>query len=93
MNDRPSVRHDLKTWLHYFDEVVEGRKPFEVRKNDRDYRVGDWLRLLPYDTAKQSIVRRHGRRFYDVEITCVLEGGAFGIEPGYVVLGIPQEQP
>lgn len=89
--ERKPVRHDLKTWLQYFDAVVEGRKPFEVRRNDRDYQVGDWLRLLPYDTAKQRVVRRNGYRHYDVEITYMLTGGQFGVEPGYVVLGIPQE--
>jgi hypothetical protein len=83
------MRHDLKTWLPYFDAVLEGRKNFEVRLNDRNYEVGDWVRLLPYDTAKQKIVRRLGVRHIDREITYIMQGGQFGLAPDYVVLAIP----
>lgn len=37
--------HDLKCIPPYFDDILAGRKPFEVRKNDRNYEVGDHLRL------------------------------------------------
>lgn len=43
------MRHELKTWLPYFDAIVDGTKLFEVRKNDRDFQVGDCLRLIPFD--------------------------------------------
>lgn len=41
--------HELKTWPYYFEEVWNGTKTFEVRKNDRDFRVGDTLILQEYD--------------------------------------------
>lgn len=41
--------HHLKTWPSYITDVVNGKKTFEVRVADRDYRVGDFLWLLAFD--------------------------------------------
>ena len=41
--------HELKTLPEYFKEVVSGNKPFEVRKNDRPFKVGDYLMLREYE--------------------------------------------
>ena len=35
--------HDLKVWPDFFSAIDCGEKPFEVRKNDRDYRVATSL--------------------------------------------------
>jgi len=40
------VKHELKCWARYFDQVWEGRKLFELRRNDRGFRVGDELLLV-----------------------------------------------
>lgn len=37
--------HDLKLDIKYFDDVKSGKKNFEIRKNDRDFQVGDILEL------------------------------------------------
>lgn len=37
--------HELKLDTFYFDDVKSGLKTFEIRKNDRDYQVGDLLSL------------------------------------------------
>lgn len=37
--------HELKIKSEYFRKVAELKKRFEVRKNDRDFHVGDFLAL------------------------------------------------
>ena len=41
--------HELKQEHRHFEDVLKGLKTFEVRKNNRDYRVGDLLALNEYD--------------------------------------------
>ena len=47
-----SRTHDLKTVQPYFDALKKGLKKFEIRKNDRDFQVGDYLHLQEYDTEQ-----------------------------------------
>lgn len=46
--------HELKIDIKYFDDVKNGKKNFEIRKNDRDFQVGDILELRAY--KKDSFV-------------------------------------
>lgn len=83
--------HELKTWPSYFDSVERGYKTFEVRKNDRDYASGDLLVLREFDPAVQGAGIAPGRytgRTLTVEVTHVLHGGRFGLDPAWCVLGI-----
>lgn len=41
--------HRIKLASRFFDDVEQRRKNFEVRYNDRDYRVLDWLVLCEWD--------------------------------------------
>ena len=78
--------HELKTWRPFWEAVADGRKRFEVRKNDRDYRTGDRLLLLETDSGAFT------GRWQAVRVTFMLEDAAqFGVVPGYVVLGIEPE--
>lgn len=76
--------HDLKTWPEYFEAVESGAKSFEVRWNDRDYRTGDVLRLREWHPG---IGKYSGRECTRV-VTYVLNGGCWGIQGGYVVMGL-----
>lgn len=40
--------HVLKCWPQFFAKLASGEKTFEVRKNDRDYEVGDELHLREF---------------------------------------------
>ena len=55
-----STVHYLKTWPEYFNEVLSGRKPFEWRVDDRDFKLGDTLVLQEY-IPHQENPGREGR--------------------------------
>jgi len=82
-----SRTHELKTWPEYFNAVADGSKPFEVRKNDRDFYVGDRLWLREYCPARMLYTGNSVTR----TITYLLIGGDFGIEEGHCVLGLSRE--
>lgn len=42
------VTHKLKTWPPFYHYVENHQKTFEIRKDDRDYKVGDILILQEY---------------------------------------------
>ncbi len=83
-NSQQPVTHELKTWTKYFYDVLNGSKPFELRLNDRDFKVGDVLKLREYDPDKQEYSGLYCKR----KVTYVLEGGQFGLEKGYVIMGL-----
>lgn len=43
------MTHELKILPQYYKDVKEGNKNFELRKNDRDYKVYDIIRLRAWD--------------------------------------------
>ncbi len=51
---------NLKVSLDYFDQVVDGTKPFEVRLDDRKYQTGDLLVLWAWDQRRRRVT---GARF------------------------------
>lgn len=78
------MTHDLKTWTKYFQRIFTGQKNFELRKNDRNFVVGDTLRLQEWD-EKTGVYS--GREIF-VTVTYILEGGQFGLENGFVIMSI-----
>ena len=50
--------HELKTDLEYFAAVRSSEKRFELRHNDRDFHVGDYLALNEYDRAAKTYTGR-----------------------------------
>lgn len=81
-----TVVHEIKIWPAYFDDVESGRKPFEVRFNDRHFAVDDVLHLREFDPVANSYSGRECRR----RISCVLTEERFGIQSGACVLGLDQ---
>lgn len=83
--------HDLKCWDVYWDAISNGEKTFEVRRDDRGFQKGDTLILKRWDRERNNFTRTiSDNRPYELRrrIKYVLTGGQFGIEPGYVVLGL-----
>lgn len=84
--------HALKTEHELFEDVISGKKPFEVRKNDRDFKVGDFLALNEISINEEapfpvSSIPTHTGRCCLVEVTYILEDTRFAKE-GYATLGI-----
>ena len=81
--------HELKIKHEYLVEVTMGRKMFELRKNDRDYQVGDLIRFI--DIKKDNT---GGCDIYIDEddlykITYVLKDvPQYGLDKDYCILAI-----
>jgi hypothetical protein len=82
---KPTI-HDLKTVDRYFDAVSDGRKTFEVRLNDRAFQTGDVVRLRKVNDNGYYV--DYTAAWIERRITYILQGGQFGIEPRYCVLGL-----
>ena len=79
--------HHLKTWSGHFEAVIQGVKTFEVRKDDRGFRVGDILILKEYDPQTEQYTGREARQL----VIYIMSGGQFGIQFGYCVMGIEED--
>jgi len=70
--------HEVKIDECYFRNVVSGRKRFEIRYDDRDYQVGDWL-ILCCDRTKCG---------YPERLACkIIYKSTYQQKDGYCVLG------
>ena len=47
--------HQLKIKQCYLYHILEGKKTFEIRKNDRDFQVGDTIRFLPLEDENYNV--------------------------------------
>lgn len=74
--------HNLKILPQYFKAVIDGIKKFELRKNDRDYQVGDCIFLNEFDGTNYT------GNSLPVMITYILKGGQYGLEEEYAILSI-----
>lgn len=52
------MQHELKTWPRYFERLLDGTKTFEVRKNDRGFKVGDVLWLREWEPGGRGFTGR-----------------------------------
>lgn len=75
--------HHLKTWTPFFKDVKSGVKQFEVRKNDRDYEVGDTLILEDFDPS----IEKYSGAWIPKLVTYKLDDTRF-VKEGYVILGM-----
>lgn len=79
------MEHSLKTLQPYFNDVKSGSKTFEIRKNDRNFEIGDTILLQEYHDGGYTgaVIRRI--------ITYVLiDAEQFGLMDEYAILGIKE---
>lgn len=75
--------HELKTVQPFFNMVAEGKKKFELRKNDRDFRWNDILVLREWSPVTETY---QGNDIV-VRVTGVLDQFV-GLHHGYCILSI-----
>ena len=89
--------HELKILHKYLVDVDLGKKTFELRKNDRDYQVGDLIRFIDIreddSTDNKNIYKNQIEPNIDEDtlyrITYVLKGTEkYGLNKDYCILAI-----
>ena len=78
------AHHKLKITPQYFYDVCYRGKRFELRKDDRDYKVGDTLLLEEFENGKYT-----GKSFApNGPIKYILRDcEEYGLKDGYCILG------
>lgn len=77
------VVHELKILPEYYGPVEDGIKTFELRKNDRNYQIGDMLILKEWDVTGFT-----GREIIKY-INYIYQGNnMYGLKTGYCILGL-----
>lgn len=74
-------QYEVKIVASYYEDVVSGKKSFELRKNNRGYKQGDSLKMLEFKDGK------HTGRTIDADIIYMLEDYT-ELTEGYCILGI-----
>lgn len=74
--------HNIKIKPEYYVKVLTGAKTFELRKNDRNYCIGDIVNLMEWDD--DGCTGRH----YMITISYVLKDCMeYGLMDGYCIFG------
>lgn len=71
----------IKCVQPYFGEVYCGNKTFEIRKNDRPYKVDSIVRLKCYDFSKNS----YNGYYVDIMITYILKEFVDALDENYII--------
>ena len=79
-SEMPKTVHQIRCGKTFFEDILKGVKTFTLRKNDRDYKVGDILEKMEFDNGK------HTGRSIKQEVIYKLDNYA-GLEDGYCILG------
>ncbi len=78
-----SIKHDLKILPEHFQAVWSGAKKAELRKDDRDFSVGDILALREWDGEKYT------GSGIAVRVTHILRDcSEYGLADGYCIMSI-----
>ena len=66
------MTHKIKLRIDFCDAVLDGRKTFEIRENDRGYQTGDLVNFVPVD--KMGLEMPHPVTDKTYRITYLLNG-------------------
>lgn len=84
--------HRLKVLIKYADAIMDGTKTFEVRKNDRNFKVGDKIvfDVVTNEGFAVGAAARHPLNGATYRIDYILDGFE-GLAQKYVALAISKE--
>lgn len=77
--------HRLKTWDIYFQPILEGKKRFELRKNDRNFKEGDRLKL---EEVSYKNPTKYSGRSCTVDVDYILHGDESWLNEDYCIMSI-----
>lgn len=86
--------HDLRTDPAPFAAVVAGYKTFEMRWDDRGFKLGDTLRLLEWipPTSVEANDGRYTGREVLATVTYILRAPKYGLREKWCVMSFKKEQ-
>ena len=82
------TEHELKCWPQWYEPQAKGDMHFDVRRNDREYAVGDIVHQREYAPPRSGFPAQYTGREMKRKITHILEGGVFGVERGFCILSL-----
>jgi len=91
VNERGSIEHTVKSWPKFFELIRTGKKTHDLRRaDDRDFRIGDTLRLQEFDPKTNMYTGREiiAKITYitSAEDPCALSDAA--LHPDFCILSI-----
>ena len=81
------MHHILKIKQQYLIHIIEGVKTFEIRKNDRDYQVGDTISYMPLESDDYDV---YNMKCPIPEYEIIYIHSGFGVNASYVVMSIKE---
>ena len=89
------TEHELKIWPPFFTHIVHGAKTFDVRFNDRKFRVGDTILFKEWEPKEHGFqgAPYYTTREHRMRVSYILDPDPdrapnCGLVAGYVVLGL-----
>lgn len=84
-NELLKAKHEIKLASGFLQDIVSGKKAFEIRKDDRDYQEGDFVLM-----KELSVIGGYSGNEVLVRIKYILRGMdaiRYGCNKGYCVWG------
>lgn len=79
--------HILKCWPCYFAATLAGAKPFEVRIDDRGFKVGHHILEREWDPQ----TKKYTGRTISFKISCILRDSPM-LQKGFCVIGLKKDR-
>lgn len=80
--------HELKTLPREYQLVIKGSKTHEIRRNDRDFKTGDFLFFKEWNPDTEEYTGREAA----AKISHITYGGEFGLPKDICVMSIGNQR-